>query len=84
MSSTPIGDAFDALDAKEQWAFILTLQNKDSVEIFLDNDATSISFGEIEEDDDGYSDIRGFKNDIGDRQGAYDLLECLGFNAQGV
>ena len=81
-----LGKHFDELGSAAQWIFILTLtpEDKEKVEIFLDNDDTSISFGEIEEDGDGYVAMHHFKNDIGDRQGAFDLLEGLGFKVQGV
>jgi len=67
---------FDALDEKEQWAWLLA--NKDLVEqIDLDNDVTYISFR-------GEEDESRFKSDIGNRQGVNYLLEALGFSVYDV
>ena len=81
MSTTPIGDAFDALESENQWAYVLALPKeiKERIEINLYNDDTSISFGEIEEDDDGYVAQHHFKQNIGDSPSVYNLLTSLGF-----
>ncbi len=79
--ATPLSNAFDALDSGvDQWKF--ALQHKGKASILLDNDATIISFGEIGKD--GHPHNCHFKDFIGYDQGAIDLLQALGFDAESV
>lgn len=65
-------ETFNALSAKEQWKWVI--ENRSSVEHFeLDNDVTYVSLL-FAPDHDFH-----MKSDIGNRQGANDLLEALGF-----
>lgn len=76
--SCPIGDAFDKCESDAQWAFVLALKiPRESIQVDLDNDNTSISFGETDED--GDDDLRFFKDYAGDGLGTQYLLRALGF-----
>ena len=85
-------EKFDALDASEQWPFVISLSEdeKKKILIRLDNDLTSINF-DIEDaitDEDGdvieFNQETDFKEYIGDSDGVIILLSALGINAEQV
>lgn len=80
MDLKEIKKSFDALDGKEQWAWLLNTELKDKFTIYLDKDDTRIYFADDTESD--YC-LR-FKDDIGNRSGVNDLLEVIGLNVQDV
>lgn len=79
MSTTPIGDKFRSIPAEEQWEFIVNMEDRSGIQMMLDNDGTSIYFGE--KDKDGEHDWSNFRDDIGNNAGAFMLLSALGISA---
>ena len=85
-------EKFDALEASEQWPFVLSLskEEKDKLEIGLDYDTSWIDFdpSDVSCNEDGEVDDRlqltEFKEHFGCSDGSFSLLKALGFNVEFV
>jgi hypothetical protein len=67
---------FNQLSESQQWQW--ALDNKASIQLYLDNDSTNFTFNDEDKSED--CTFGKFKADIGNREGAGILLEALGFS----
>lgn len=70
---------FNALTAKEQWFF--AIHNKEQIKIELDNDDTYFTFINDKSEE---PVVFTFDCYLGSSEGAFHLLEALGFNVEFV
>lgn len=80
-----LGKQFENLTTEKQWEFVLGLEDKSKIEVYLDNDSTEITFGdEFENGDEDDPVLYFFQDFIGDAEGVLHLLKALGISANRV